>query len=406
MAARYRIYPTPDQSEIFSRHASDVRCIWNLALEQFNLYDRRVAARRAPSLAEVSRQLKDLRTDSFLAEGASSIQQAALRDFQQSCKNWWGGSHHRPTWRKRGKHEGFCIRDVRIRKFSTKWAAVHVPKCGYVRFRLSRELPEKYGMGRVTLDSAGRWHVSFSAPQPRIPRASSGRSIGLDLGIAQSVTTSSGEVFAAPLPPTGEMKRRLGLERKLARQVKGSNRREATKAKLARLYARQSDRIKDWREKVSTELVRGYDVIVLEDLKVRNMLRSAKGTVEEPGSNVAAKSGLNRAISAQGWSALALRIEQKAEASEVTCIRVSPINTSRKCGVCGHTSKENRKNQAVFSCIACGHIDHADTNAAKNILAAGLAVIGRGGSVRPLAPVVASGGPDEASTPEASLCAA
>lgn len=406
MANRYRIYPTTDQAEVFTRHASDARCVWNLALEQFNLYDRRVAGQSTPSFAEVSRQLKDLRADSFLAEGSSSIQQAALRDFQQSAKNWWRGSHRRPTWRKRGRHEGFCIRDVRIRKLSKKWASVHVPKCGYVRFRLSRKLPEKHGMARVTKDAAGRWHVSFSAPQPPVPRASSRQSIGLDLGIAQSITMSDGEVFNAPEPRASQSRRRLRLERKLARQIKGSNRREATKAKLARLHVRQSDRLKDWREKASTELVRSYDVIVLEDLRVKNMLRSAKGTVEAPGENVAAKSGLSRAISAQGWSALTLRIEQKAAASGVACIKVSPINTSRTCGVCGHTAKENRKSQAIFSCIECGHVDHADTNAAKNILAAGLAVIGRGGSVRPPAPVVASGRPVEASTLKGALCAA
>jgi IS605 OrfB family transposase len=406
MASRYRIYPTTEQAEVFTRHASDTRCVWNLALEQFNLYDRRVAGRSAPSFAEVSRQLKDLRAGSFLADGSSSVQKEALRDFQQSAKNWWRGSHHRPTWRKRGQHEGFCIRDVRVKKLSKKWASVHVPKCGYVRFRLSRELPDDHGMGRVTKDPSGRWHVAFSAPQPQVVREPSGQTIGIDLGIARSVTASDGKVFNAPVPTKDESKRRLRLERKLARQVKGSNRREATKAKLARLHARQSDRLKDWREKVSTELVRTYDVIVLEDLRVANLLRSAKGTVEAPGKNVAAKSGLNRSISAQGWSALSLRIEQKAKVSGVTCSKVSPINTSRKCGVCGHTTAENRKSQAVFSCSKCGHVDHADTNAAKNILAAGLAVIGRGGNVRPLAPFVASGRPAETSTPKAAVCVA
>ncbi len=405
MSSRYRIYPSPDQAALFAQHAGDARFIWNLALEQFNAYDRRWPTRRL-GFAEVASQLKDVREDGFLANGSSSVQQQALRDFQQACKNFWKGSHRRPTWRKKGSGEGFCIRDVRVRNLSKKWAAVHVPKCGYVRFRLSRPLPKDFGMGRITLDSAGRWHVAFSAPQPSIARQASGKSIGLDLGITQSITTSEGEVFHAPAPSVRESRRRLRLERKFARQIKGSKRREATKHKLARLHTRQSDRIKDWREKVSTELVRQFDVIVLEDLQVANMLRSAKGTLEERGSNVAAKSGLNRSISAQGWSALALRIEQKSESSAVACIKASAINTSRKCSACGHTARENRKSQAVFCCATCGHSEHADVNAAKNILAAGLAVIGRGGSIRPLVAHATGGRPGEASTPEVAQWAA
>lgn len=405
MASRYRIYPTPDQTTVFAQHAGDARFVWNLALEQFNLYDRRWPTRRL-GLAEVASQLKEVREDGFLANGSSSVQQQALRDFQQACKNFWIGSHRKPTWRKKGKGEGFCIRDVRIKHLSKKWAAVHVPKCGYVRFRLSRPLPDKYGMGRVTLDSAGRWHVAFSAPQPPVAREASGKSVGLDLGIAQSITTSEGEIFNAPEPSPREAARRLRLQRRLTRQVKGSRRREATKHKLAGLHTRQSDRIRDWREKVSTELVCRFDVIALEDLRVANMLRSAKGTPQAPGKGVAAKRGLSRSISAQGWSALTLRIEQKAESSGVTCIKVSPINTSRKCSACGHTAKENRKSQAVFCCAACGHSEQADANAAKNILAAGLAVIGRGGSVRPLVAPATSGRPGEASTPEVAKWAA
>lgn len=397
MASRYRIYPTEDQQCVLRAHCADVRYVWNLALEQFNHYDRRWPARRLSFLAQ-RRQLKDVRAGSFLAAGSSSVQQVALQDFEQACKNWWSGSHRRPTFRKRGRHEGFCVRDVRVKQLSAKWASVHVPKCGYVRFRLSRPLPQKHGMARVTLDSAGRWHVSFSAPQQPVDRQQSGRMIGLDLGIAQSVTTSDGQVFQAPQAREGERTRRRHLERKLARQQKRSSRREATKLKLAKLKARQAYRLKDWREKVSTDLVREFDLIAVENLPVGNMLRSAKGTTDAPGNNVKAKAGLNREISAQGWSALLLRIEQKAVASGVEFVKVSPINTSRACSACGHTAGENRKSQAVFNCQKCGHIEHADINAANNILAAGLAVCGRGGSVRPTVPIVAGGGPDEAST--------
>lgn len=405
MAHRYRLYPTPEQEEICARHCNDSRFVWNLALEQFNHFDRRVAGQRPPSFAERGRQLSEIRRGTWLAEGSSSVQKEALRDFERACRSWWRGSHRRPTWRKTGKHEGFCIRDITIRKLSGRWATVQVPKCGHMRFRLSRPLPPNFGMGRVTKDAAGRWHVAFAAPQPPIEREATATSVGIDLGIAQSLTTSDDEVSDAPRPSKHEQCRHLALERKLARQVKGSRRREATKAKLARLHVRQSDRLKDWREKISTELVRGFDTIVVEDLRVKNMLRSAKGSLGNPGRQVKAKAGLNRAINAQGWSALLLRLEQKATAAGVEVIRVPAQNTSLRCNVCGHTDKQNRESQAVFCCRSCGHQAHADVNAAKNILAAGLAVSGRGGSVRPVAASADTGRPDEASTTEVALAA-
>lgn len=406
MAARYRLYPKSDQAEVLTRHCADTRFVWNLALEQFNQFDKRVVGRQSPNFAEVARQLKDARGESFLSEGSSSIQQQALRGFQNSAGNWFKGTHRRPRFHKRGVHESFCIRDVRIKRLSGKWAAVHVPKCGYVRFRLSRHLPPEFGMGRVTLDSAGRWHVAFSAPQPAVECAATGASVGIDLGIAATITTSDGDQIAVPQPSRRECQRRLRLERKLARQVRGSNRRATTKLKLAKVRARQTDRIKDWREKTSTQLIRDFDLIVFEDLKTKNMMRSAKGSIEAPGKNVRAKAGLNRQIAAQGWAALVLRTEQKAAASGASVVRVSPINASRRCGVCGFTTAENRKSQAVFNCQECGHIEHADINAAKNILAAGLAVSGRGGEIRPPVTSVFGGAPGEASTElQDALCA-
>ena len=148
MAHRYRLYPTPEQEEVLTRHCNDTRFIWNLALEQFNHFDRRVAGQRPPSFAERGRQLPEIRRGTWLAEGSSSVQKEALsvqkealRDFERACVSWWRGSHRRPTWRKAGRREGFCIRDVTIRKLSGRWATVQVPKCGAVRFRLSRPLP-------------------------------------------------------------------------------------------------------------------------------------------------------------------------------------------------------------------------------------------------------------------------
>lgn len=405
MAHRYRLYPNDVQEAACRRHCADARFVWNLALEQFNLYDRRAAGCKPPGPAERYRQLAEARRHTWLRSGSSSIQQQALRDLDRAVGNWWKGTHRRPTWRKAGRHESFCVRDVSFAKLSRRWATIHIPKCGYVRFRLTRPLPLTYGMARIALDRAGRWHVSFSAPQAALKRTPNDVGIGIDLGIAATVTLSDGAAYKAPeLRPT---KRRclLKLEHKLARQVKGSRRRDLTRRKIARMRAREADHLKDWREKVTTRLVVDNDLIAIEDLRVGSMMRSAKGTIDRPGINVRQKAGLNREIARQGWSAFAQRLAQKAGASGVELIRIDPTNTSRRCNACGHTAAENRKSQAVFACEACGHEDHADVNAAKNILAAGLAVTGRGGSVRPPVAKAARGRPGEASTTYAAIAA-
>jgi transposase len=164
------------------------------------------------------------------------------------------------------------------------------------------------------------------------------------------------------------------LQRKLARAKRGSSRRAVVKLALARLKAREADIRKDWAEKVTTDLARRFDVIRVEDLQIRNMTRSAGGTISRPGRNVRAKAGLNREILASGWGLLVRRLQQKAHGR---IEKVNPAFTSQRCSACGHTAAESRKSQAVFACVACGFACNADVNAARNI-AAGHAVTARG----------------------------
>jgi transposase len=130
-------------------------------------------------------------------------------------------------------------------------------------------------------------------------------------------------------------------------------------------------------EKTSTRLASEFDLIRVEDLEIKNMVRSARGTLAVPGANVRAKAGLNRSIHAAGWGLLVARLEDKAPGRVE---KINPAYTSQICHACGHCAAENRESQAVFRCRACGHVDHADVNAAKNIkdIAAGRAVTARG----------------------------
>ncbi len=144
---------------------------------------------------------------------------------------------------------------------------------------------------------------------------------------------------------------------------------------IARLRARETDRRKDWAEKTSTDIVRRFDVIRVEDLQIGNMTRSARGTWADPGRNVQQKAGLNRGILRSGWGLLVRRLEEKAPGRVE---KVRPAFTSQRCSACGQVDPESRESQARFVCTACGFACHADLNAARNI-AAGHAVTARGG---------------------------
>ena len=367
-------------------HCSNARFVYNLGLEQRNLWRKDRTARinyrtQAKELAEARQAF------TWLTEGSSAVQQQALRDLDRAFQNWWKRPDHfsHPTWRKAGINEGFYIRDLSVRRINHKWGQVLVPKAGWVKFRITREWKdiETATSARITLDRSGRWFVSFTRPAPQIEREATGALVGLDMGIASSITTSDGMHIRMPkLLSPGERQRKRRLQRRLARQVKGSNRRARTKLAVAKIYARESDRRKDWIEKKTTDLVRDYDLIVVEDLKVKNMSKSASGTKDKPGKQVSQKRGLNRAISSQAWGMFRQRLTDKAThaTAPVAIVSINPAYTSLRCSECGHTDKGNRKNQAVFCCLSCGYTSNADVNAAQNILAEGHAVTGRGGT--------------------------
>jgi transposase len=285
----------------------------------------------------------------------------------------------RPSWRKAGRNEGFRVvgrgRQWDVRRLSRKTGEVWVPKAGWVRFRWSRAVPPGAKSYRVTLDRAGRWHVAFAVIPAPVPVPGNGQTVGIDRGVTVSAALSTGQLLHAPALSAQERTRLQRLQRKLARAKRGSNGRGRARHAIARLRARESDRRKDWVEKTSTDLARRFDLIRVEDLKIENMTRSAKGTREDPGRNVRAKAGLNRGILASGWGVLVRRLEEKAPGRVE---KVNPAFTSQRCSACGRVDRGSRESQAVFRCTACGFAGNADVNAAINI-AAGHAVTARGG---------------------------
>jgi putative transposase len=372
---RFRLAPTVEQEPLLRDACGQARFVWNLALEQWRLWQ---PGKHAPGYAELNRQLTELRAaEPWLAAGSVTVQQQALRDLDQAKRNFFGGSHHRPTWRKRDRDEGFRVvafHADHLRRLNQRWGSVFVPKIGWVRFRQSREIPAEVKSYRVTRDAAGRWHIAFAHIPMPIEGPGTGEVIGLDRGVVVSMMTSEGEPFHAPTLGEKLAERLLRLQRRLARAVRGSNRRRRFKRAIARLRARERDRRKDWVEQTTTDLARRYDVLKVEDLNVAGMTRSARGTIESPGRRVAQKAGLNRAILAQGWGLLLQRLGHKAHGR---VRRVDPRHTSQRCSECGHVAAESRESQARFCCVACGFACNADLNAARNI-AGGHPVTARG----------------------------
>jgi transposase len=227
----------------------------------------------------------------------------------------------------------------------------------------------------VTQDRAGRWHIAFTAIPDPIPGPGTGDVVGVDRGVAVSAALSTGELLRCPGLTPGEAARLRRLERRRAKAARGSNHRRDIGKAISRLKVRETARRKDWCEKVSTDLARRFDVICVENLNIRGMTRSARGTIDAPGRNVAAKAGLNREIAKSGWGLLVRRLKDKAPGRVQ---KVNPAFTSQRCSACGHTAVESRESQALFRCVACGYACNADVNAARNI-AAGHAVKARGG---------------------------
>jgi putative transposase len=384
--SRYRLNPTPAQQAVLRDHCGHARYVWNLAVEQHAHWHP--GRKSAPGYLEQCRQLTAARAaHPWLAAGSQMVQQQAVRDHAQAMAAFFDPHNPtgRPTWRKAGRDEGFrvvAVKPWQVRRLSWNTGQVRIPKVGWVRFRWSRPLPPGAKSYRVTMDRAGRWHIAFAVIPKPVPAPGNGQAVGIDRGVTVSAALSTGELLHAPGLTGPERRRVRRLQRTLARARRGSNRRSQVKHAIARLRARESDRRKDWAEQASTGIARRFDLIRVEDLKIGNMTRSARGTAGDPGRNVRAKAGLNREILRSGWGLLVRRLADKAPGRVE---KVKPQFTSQRCSACGQVDADSRESQARFVCTACGYVGNADVNAAVNI-AAGHAVTARGG-VRDAGPV-------------------
>ena len=307
----------------------------------------------------------------WLAEAPIHPQQQALKDLERAYTNFFAKRADFPRFRKKGQSESFRYPDPKQIKLDQGNARIFLPKLGWLRYRNSRDALG--AVRNVTVSaSCGKWFVSVQTErevEQRIPSATS--AIGIDVGIARFATFSDG-TFLAPLNSFRMHAVRLArYQRAMSRKVKFSKNWHKAKRRVQTIHTRIANARRDFLHKATTSISQNHAMVCIEDLQVRNMSRSAAGTVEAPGRNVRAKSGLNTSILDQGWAEFRRQLDYKMAWSGGWLVAVPPHNTSRTCPCCGHVSADNRRTQAQFKCVACGHANHADVVGAMNILARG-----------------------------------
>lgn len=280
------------------------------------------------------------------------------------------------------------MREPHGRVFEVGSAHVSFPKLGKIRAVIHRPLGGKQKAITIKRDGE-QWfasvlcEVEIADPAPSMKPA-----VGIDRGVVNLLADSDGRIVRADVEREARMRARIArAQRVVARKKKASNNREKAKARVARLHRK----VRRQREHVlhveSARYAKSHGVIVIEKLNVRGMTASAAGTMEEPGTNVRQKAGLNRSILAAGWGRFATMLRYKVLPEGAEVREVVAAYSSCTCSRCGAIDPASRVSQAVFRCTACGHEEHADVNAAKEILSRGtrgVAACGGSAARRPM----------------------
>ena len=369
-AFKYRFYPTDAQAAELSRTFGCVRKVYNMALDARTeawARQERVNYNQTSAMLTAWKRTEEL---AYLNEVSSVPLQQALRHLQVAFTNFFGKRAKYPRFKSRKKSRKsaeYTTSGFRFREGRLTLAKMAEP----LRIVWSRPLPEGATPSTVTVsqDAAGRWFVSMLCDDAITSAPPTTHAVGIDAGITSLVTLSTGEKIANPKHERRDRARLARSQRELSRKAKGdgANRAKARR-KVARVHARIADRRRDFLHKLTTRLVRENQTVVIEDLTVRNLLKNGK---------------LARAISDASWTELRSMLEYKCAwyGRELVVIdRWFP--SSKLCGACGTVAAKMPLNVRDWTCD-CGAVHDRDVNAARNILAAGLAASACGDGVRP-----------------------
>ena len=378
-AFKFKLKPSAKQRKKLARFAGCTRLVFNKALAlQMELWEK---GEKKLSYAALCKKVTEWRNSddfSFLADAPAQPLQQSMKDLDRTYENFFAGRASLPRFKKRGNRDSFRYPQPEQFKLDEKNNRIFLPKLGWMQYRNSRNVcgaPKQISVSR----SADGWYVSIQTEQEVNPKQPvSDSAVGIDLGVSRFATLSDGNLYVAPNVFRKSEKKLAMAQRKLSRKKKFSANWRKQAWKVRKMHKVISDIRRDFLHKVSTIVCKNHAVVVIEDLYVKGMSASASGTMEKPGTRVKAKSGLNKAILDQGWGAFRRFLDYKLAWLGGTLVVVPAKNTSKSCSACGFCCPENRKSQAIFDCVKCGHKENADLNAAKNILAAGRAVIACG----------------------------
>lgn len=380
-AFKFQLRPGGQQEREMRRFAGACRFVFNRALARQN--ENHEAGNKYIPYGKMASWLvewKNATEMQWLKDSPSQPLQQSLKDLERAYKNFFQKRAAFPRFKKRGQNDAF--RYPQGVKLDQENSRIFLPKLGWMRYRNSRQVTGV--VKNVTVSqSCGKWYISIQTEsEVSTPVHPSASMVGLDAGVAKLATLSDGTVFEPVNSFQKNQKTLARLQRQLSRKVKFSNNWQKQKRKIQRLHSCIANIRRDYLHKVTTTVSKNHAMIVIEDLKVSNMSKSAAGTVSQPGRNVRAKSGLNRSILDQGWYEMRRQLEYKQLWRGGQVLAVPPAYTSQRCACCGHTAKENRLSQSKFRCQVCGYTANADVNGARNILAAGHAVLACGEMVQ------------------------
>ncbi|HEY4804741.1 MAG TPA: transposase [Paraburkholderia sp.] len=400
-AFKFELMPTGEHQRFMRRTAGACRFVYNKALvlqkanhENGNKYIGYVG------LAKLLTAWRNGFETPWLKDAPVHSLQHALKDLDRAYRNFFDKRAAFPQFKKRGQRDSFRYPDSKQIRLEQGNGRIFLPKLGWIRYRQSRKVLGE--LRNVTVSHlAGKWFISIQTRREvERPVVQATSAVGIDVGIDRFATFSDGSHIEALNSFRRHEKRLARAQRCLSRKVRFSSNWEKQKGRIQRIHACIANARRDYLHKASATISQNHALVCIEDLRVRNMSKSAAGSVEKPGKNVRAKSGLNKGILDQGWAEFRRQLEYKLDWSGGWLIAVPPHHTSQTCPRCGHISADNRTTRAKFLCAVCSYENHADVVGAINILARGHRVAACG-EVVPSGPSVKQE-PAEATTQEMS----
>jgi putative transposase len=383
-AFKFELMPDGEQQRDMRRFAGSCRFAYNkaLAVQKENHEAGNKFIGYVPMAANLPIWKRETGQE-WLKDAPSQALQHALKDLERAYKNFFAKRADFPRFKRKGSGDSFRYPEPKQIKLDQANRRIFLPKLGWLRYRNSRDVLGEVRNATVS-QAGGKWFVSIQTEreieQP-LPAATS--AIGIDVGIARFATMSD-ESYIAPLNSFKKHQQRLArYQRRMSRKVKFSNNWKKAKAKVQKIHTGIANARKDFLHKTTTTISQNHALVCIEDLQVRNMSKSSKGSDEQHGKMVKQKSGLNRAILDQGWGEFRRQLDYKVAWNGGTLLAVPPHNTSRACPCCAHVSKDNRQTQAKFLCVDCGYENHADVVGAINVLERGYRLLACGEMAQP-----------------------